>query len=111
MYRAGEEGSGSQAPSHSVTQLCRSAGFLRQSLGLWSELNSCCPLGRENSLGYSTAHMLFVSGDASVPHSGQVFEASGHLGRLRALSKSGQTIVSLPKCRAFSCDHSFLDKW
>lgn len=65
------------------------------------------PVDKDRSPGYSAAHMvLFVSEDGAVLHSGEVFKAVGHLSRCRALSKGSQIISSLPKCRAFSCDHS-----
>lgn len=109
MCRAGVEGSGSQDPDHSPTHLCSSPDFLGRSVGLWSELSSGCPMGRESSLGYSTAHMLFVSGDGSVPHSGQVFEASGSW-KIQSTFQEQSDDSLITQHRAFSCDHSFLGK-
>lgn len=110
MCRAGVEGSGSQDPAHSPTHPCSSPDFLGWSVGLWSELSSGCPVGRESSLGYySTAHLLFVSGDGSVPHSGQDFEASGSWTIQSTFQEQSDNSLNTQH-KAFSCDRSFLGK-
>lgn len=97
-------------PTHSLTCLCSSPDFLGRSVGLWAELSSGCPMGRESSLGYySAAHMLFVSGNGSVPHSGQVFEASGSW-KIQSTFQEQSDDSLITQHRAFSCDHSFLGK-